>query len=355
MMTKSGTRSSHKSGLAPGSLIHIGDIHHPDTQLTLIDYSEDHCEQRSLLSIDDALKYRDQDSITWVTIEGLADASIVESIGEHFNIHPLVLEDILNTHQRPKLEEHEDYLYIVLKSLAPDNDQFNIAYEQVSLIVLKNFVFAFKEKTDSLFSLVATRIENSHGRVRSLGSDYLMYSLLDTIVDQNFGILDQLDETLAALEDDIFTDPTPKMLEKIHQIKLEVIKMRRYISPVRDLSANLLRSESELIKPSTQIYLRDVHDHVMRIIESIETHRDILSSLLDIYLSSVSSKLNEVMKILTIFSAIFIPLTFVAGIYGMNFKHMPELAWKWGYPSVWVVFIIIATSLYFFFKRKGWV
>jgi magnesium transporter len=267
----------------------------------------------------------------------------------------LVLEDILNTHQRPKLEEHEDYLYIVLKSLAPDNDQFNIAYEQVSLIVLKNFVFAFKEKTDSLFSLVATRIENSHGRVRSLGSDYLMYSLLDTIVDQNFGILDQLDETLAALEDDIFTDPTPKMLEKIHQIKLEVIKMRRYISPVRDLSANLLRSESELIKPSTQIYLRDVHDHVMRIIESIETHRDILSSLLDIYLSSVSSKLNEVMKILTIFSAIFIPLTFVAGIYGMNFKHMPELDWKWGYPGVWVVFITIATSLYFFFKRKGWV
>ncbi len=151
-MTKSRTRSSHKSGLAPGSLIHIGDIHHPDTQLTLIDYSEDHCEQRSLSSIDDALKYRDQDSITWVTIEGLADASIVESIGQHFNIHPLVLEDILNTHQRPKLEEHENYLYIVLKSLAPDNDQFNIAYEQVSLIVLKNFVFAFKEKTDSLFS-----------------------------------------------------------------------------------------------------------------------------------------------------------------------------------------------------------
>ena len=355
MISKNRKRSSHKSGLAPGSLIHIGDIHHPDTRLTLIDYSEDHYERRSLSSIDEALSYRDRDSITWVTIEGLADASIVESIGEHFNIHPLVLEDILNTHQRPKLEEHDDYLYLVLKSLAPDNDQFNITYEQVSLIVLKNFVFAFKEKADSLFSLIAKRIENSHGRVRSLGSDYLMYSLLDTIVDQNFNILDQLDETLAALEDDIFSDPTPQMLEKIHQIKLEVIKMRRYITPVRDLSANLLRNESDLIHPSTHIYLRDVHDHVMRIIESIETHRDILSSLLDIYLSSVSSKLNEVMKILTIFSAIFIPLTFIAGIYGMNFKHMPELDWKWGYTSVWIIFITLATSLYFFFKRKGWV
>jgi len=355
MISKNRKRSSHKSGLAPGSLIHIGDIHHPDTRLTLIDYSEDHYERRSLSSIDEALSYRDRDSITWVTIEGLADASIVESIGEHFNIHPLVLEDILNTHQRPKLEEHDDYLYLVLKSLAPDNDQFNITYEQVSLIVLKNFVFAFKEKADSLFSLIAKRIENSHGRVRSLGSDYLMYSLLDTIVDQNFNILDQLDETLAALEDDIFSDPTPQMLEKIHQIKLEVIKMRRYITPVRDLSANLLRNESDLIHPSTHIYLRDVHDHVMRIIESIETHRDILSSLLDIYLSSVSSKLNEVMKILTIFSAIFIPLTFIAGIYGMNFKHMPELDWKWGYTSVWIMFITLATSLYFFFKRKGWV
>lgn len=355
MMIKSRAKNSDKSGLAPGSLIHIGDIHHPDTHLTLIDYSEHHCEQRSLSSLEDVLEYRNKDSITWVTIEGLADASIVKSIGKHFNIHPLVQEDILNTHQRPKLEEHEDYLYIVLKSLAPDNNQFDIAYEQVSLIVFKNFIFAFKEKTDSLFSLVSTRIENSHGRIRNLGSDYLMYSLLDTIVDQNFGVLDQLDETLAALEDDIFTDPTPTMLEKIHQIKLEVIKMRRYIAPVRDLSANLLRSESELIHSSTHLYLRDVHDHVMRIIESIETHRDILASLLDIYLSSVSSKLNEVMKILTIFSAIFIPLTFVAGIYGMNFKHMPELDWKWGYPSVWVAFITIAISLYFFFKRKGWV
>ena len=354
-MPKARKNASYKSGLAPGSLIHIGDIHHDSTQITLVDYSEEHCEKRLLSSIDEALQYRDQDSITWVTIEGLADASIVESIGEHFNIHPLVLEDILNTHQRPKLEEHEDYLYIVLKSLTPNSEKFDIEYEQISLLILKNFVFTFKEKSDSLFSSLLNRIELSHGRVRSLGSDYLMYTLLDTIVDQNFGVLDQLDETLAALEDDIFTDPTPQMLEKIHQIKLEVIKMRRYVSPVRDLSANLLRNESELINPSTHIYLRDVHDHVMRIIESIETHRDILSSLLDIYLSSVSSKLNEVMKLLTVFSAIFIPLTFIAGIYGMNFKHMPELDWKWGYPSIWLVFLTLSTSLYFFFRRKGWI
>ncbi len=347
--------ASEKIGLGPGSLIHVGNVHHSDTRITLIDYSNAHFEEHSISSVEEILPYRHKESATWVIVEGLADASIIESIGLHFNVHPLVLEDILNTHQRPKLEEHDDYLFVVLKSLKPEaEDEFVVINEQVSLLVFKNFIFTFKEKADSLLEPVRKRLENSRGRIRSAGPDYLMYAVLDTIIDLNFDIMDQLEETLVAVEDEIFSKPSPALLEQLHEIKLQVIKMRRFISPIRDLTAGLLRSESELIDPSTRIFLRDVHDHVLRIIESIETHRDILSSLLEIYLSSISSKLNEVMKVLTVFSSVFIPLTFITGIYGMNFESMPELKWPWGYPAVWGVFIITSGTLFLYFRRKGW-
>lgn len=304
--------------------------------------------------MDEILPYGDKESLTWVIVEGLADAGIVEEIGQQFNIHPLVLEDILNTHQRPKFEEHDDYLFVVLKCLIPDQGEFAIIKEQISLVIFKDIVFTFKEKADPLLDPVLKRLENGRGRIRRMGSDYLMYTVLDAIIDLNFDIMDQLEETLVTVEDETFSLPTPQLLEKIHEIKLEVIRMRRFISPVRDLTAGLLRSESELIDPNTRIYLRDVHDHVLRIIESIETHRDILSSLLEIYLSSISSRLNEVMKVLTVFSSIFIPLTFITGIYGMNFEWMPELKWHWAYPAVWLVFITTSCTLYLYFKRRGW-
>tara|TARA_R110002073_G_scaffold20355_7_gene73053 strand:+ start:5499 stop:6563 length:1065 start_codon:yes stop_codon:yes gene_type:complete len=346
--------ASDKTGLEPGSLIHVGDVHDSDSCITLVDYSAAHCEVRTIESLQDIREYRDRKSVTWVMVEGLADASIVESIGQQFNIHPLVLEDILNTHQRPKLEEHEDYLFVVLKSLLRVESEFTVVNEQVSLLIFKDFVFTFKEKTDSLLTPVIKRLENSRGRIRSMGSDYLMYAVLDTIVDLNFDIMDQLEETLISIEDEIFALPTPALLEKLHEIKLEVIRMRRFISPMRDLSAGLLRSESTLIDPNTRLFLRDVHDHLLRIIESIETHREIISSLLEIYLSSISSKLNEVMKVLTVFSSVFIPLTFITGIYGMNFESMPELKWAWGYPAIWMVFIVTSGTLFLYFKRKGW-
>jgi len=354
VMATSFKYASEKKGLGPGALVHVGNIHHSDTRMTLVDYSAAHYEERPLDALEDIMPYRLKDSVTWVIIEGLTDSSIVESIGEHFNIHALVLEDILNTHQRPKMEDHDEYLFVVLKSLMSEEGGFVVMNEQVSLLVLENFIFTFKEKADDLLVPVLRRLENSRGRLRSAGSDYLMYAVLDTIVDLNFDIMDELEETLVSLEDEIFANPTPLLLEKIHEIKLEVIRMRRHISPIRDLTAGLLRSESELIDPNTQIYLRDVHDHVLRIMESIETHRDILSSLLEIYLSSISSKLNEVMKVLTVFSSVFIPLTFITGIYGMNFEDMPELKWSWGYPAIWVVFIATSTTLFLYFKRKGW-
>jgi magnesium transporter len=353
-MRESFSNPSEKSGLPPGSLVHVGDILETITRMSLIDYSKDHLEERQIQYVDDILEYKDSTTVTWVIIEGLTDIDAIEKMGQLFGIHPLVLEDILNTHQRPKFEEYDDYLYVVLKSLVKDPDAFAINYEQISLLVIKNFIFIFREKTDDLFLPIRQRLKNSKGHIRNLGSDHLMYTILDTIVDQNFVLIDALDESVTMLEDELFSEPTHETLNALQKLKRETISIRRNISPIRELLAGLLRSESPLIKESTHIYLRDVSDHTIRALESIETYRDIFSSLVEIYISSVSNKMNEAMKVLTIFAAIFIPLTFLAGIYGMNFEYMPELKWKWGYPTIWSLFIAIPVVLLVYFKKKKW-
>jgi magnesium transporter len=354
-MTKSLNNASEKSGLPPGSLIHVGDIHESVTRMSVIDYSKENIEEQEIESVDDILKYKDSNTVTWVIIEGLTNVTIVERIGAIFGIHNLVLEDILNTHQRPKFEEYDDHLYIVLKSLLTENERFTVAYEQISLLVLKNFVFVFKEKTDDLFKPVQQRLKTSKGRLRSLGSDYLTYAILDTIVDQNFIIIDSLDDAITSVEDSLLaSEPTQDTLHTIQMLKREIISIRRNVSPIRELMSGMLRSESDLINEKTHIYLRDVSDHAIRVIESIELYREILTGLLDIYISSVSNKMNEVMKVLTVFASIFIPLTFLAGIYGMNFEYMPELKWKWAYPVLWAVFVSIPVVLLIYFKRKKW-
>jgi magnesium transporter len=354
-MKESLSSVSEKIGFPPGSLIHVGDVLESETRMSVIDYSKENIENLQIHSIDDILKYKDSDTVTWVIIEGLTNVTIVEQIGAIFGIHQLVLEDILNTHQRPKFEEYDDYLYIVLKSLLPENEMFTVIYEQVSLLVLKNFVFAFKEKTDDLFIPVQQRLITSKGRFRSLGADYLTYAILDTIVDQNFILIDSLDESITSIEDSLLaSDPTRETLHTIQMLKREIISIRRNVSPIRELMAGILRSESELINEKTHIYLRDVSDHAIRVIESVESYREILTGLLDIYISSVSNKMNEVMKVLTVFASIFIPLTFLVGIYGMNFEYMPELKWKWAYPLLWGVFILVPVGLIIYFKKKKW-
>jgi len=346
---------SVKSGLPPGSLIHVGNILETVTRMSVIDYSPENFEEQSIQSIDEILKYKDSDTVTWVIIEGLTNVDIVDRIGKMFDIHQLVLEDILNTHQRPKFEEFDDHLYIVLKCLLPEGDQFTVAYEQISLLVLKNFIFAFKEKKDDFFHPVQQRIRSSNGRLRKLGADYLTYSILDAIVDQNFILIDSLDEAVTSLEDILLAaEPTKNTLKTIQKLKKEVISIRKHVSPVRELIAGMLRSESDLIDEKTRIYLRDVSDHTIRVTESIESYREILTGLLDIYISSVSNKMNEVMKVLTVFASIFIPLTFLAGIYGMNFEYMPELKWKWAYPVLWTVFITVPVVLLIYFRKKKW-
>ncbi|MFT6926746.1 MAG: magnesium transporter [Psychromonas sp.] len=354
-MFESLTTLSEKSGLPPGSLIHVGDVREAVTQMSVIDYGAENIKEHKIQSIDEILKYKESDTVTWVIIEGLTDVDIVKRIGTMFDIHQLVLEDILNTHQRPKFEEYDDHLFIVLKCLLPETEQFSVTYEQVSLLVLKNFVFAFKEKKDDLFQPIMQRIRSSNGRLRNLKADYLTYSILDTIVDQNFILIDSLDEAITSLEDVLLTsEPVKNTLNTIQKLKREIIRIRRHVSPVRELIAEMLRSESPLIDPKTHIYLRDVSDHAIRVTESIESYREILTGLLDIYISSVSNKMNETMKVLTVFASIFIPLTFLTGIYGMNFEYMPELKWQWAYPALWCVFIILPIALLVYFRRKKW-
>jgi len=265
-----------------------------------------------------------------------------------------VLEDILNTHQRPKFEEFNDYLYIVIKAISLGNEAFNVEYEQISLLILKNFVFTFMEKPDALFDPILNRLDNDKSQIRNLGADYLAYIIMDTVVDEYFALQDAFDELIESVEDKLLSDPSSETLSIIQKIKRELIFLRRSVSPLRELLAAIQRSESPLLNEKTKRYFGDIYDHAIRIIEAIESYRDLIAGMLDIYLSSVSNKMNETMKVLTVFASIFIPLTFIAGVYGMNFEYMPELKWRWGYPTLWFIFISVSVFLLGYFKKKKW-
>lgn len=354
-MIDSFTSSSDKAGLPPGSLVHIGEVIESNVKISVTSYNAEKIEERQIQSVDELLPYKDSKSVTWVVIEGLTNIDLIEQIGNVFNIHQLVLEDILNTHQRPKFEEYDGYLYIVLKSIFADKQQCDIAYEQISLILVDNFVIVFKEKQDSLFKPLQRRITKSKGQIRNYDSDYLAYEVLDTVVDQYFNVIDSLDEAIVPLEEHLLaSELNQDVLATIQRLNREIIQIRRYASPVRELMAEMLRSDSDLIHDKTRIYLRDVSDHALRVVESIESYRDILTNLLAIYMSGISNKMNEVMKVLAIFASIFVPLTFIAGVYGMNFQNMPELKLKWAYPGIWLLFLSVAGALLVYFKRKKW-
>ena len=278
----------------------------------------------------------------------------IEKIGQHYDLHPLVLEDILHTGQRPKFEDIEQYLFVVLMMLRFDKENKSVISEQVSLVLGKNFVISFQENVGDVFEQIRDRIRNSKGRIRKMGSDYLMYALLDAIVDGYFAILENMGETIETLEEELVDDPSKNTLQQIHHLKREMIFLRKSVWPLRELISSLERSESKLIQQSTEAYLRDVYDHTIQVIDTVESFRDMVASMLDLYLSSLSMRMNEVMKVLTIIATIFIPLTFIAGVYGMNFHNMPELSWKYGYPVTLLVMAIISIGMLYYFKRKNW-
>jgi magnesium transporter len=353
-MPESMSSASKKAGMPAGELVHVGEVHNGKSSISLLDYDKDNLVVHHIGSVHELLPYKDTDTVTWVIIEGLSDIDLMRDLGQAFDIHPLVLEDILNTHQRPKLDEYEDYLYLVLKRFEVADEEFSVNQEQISLLLFGNILFTFKEKRDDLFAPVITRLQAEKGRLRAQSTDYLAYIVLDTVVDGYFALQDSLDLFADAIEEKLFEQPGPELLTRIQQVKRELIFVRKSLSPLREMLAALERCDSILLSEKTHIYLRDVYDHAIRVIESVDSYRDLITGMLEIYLSSVSNRLNEIMKVLTVFSTIFIPLTFITGIYGMNFQDMPELKWPWSYPILWGVFISIPVTLLIYFRKRKW-
>ncbi len=353
-------KKSKRPGTSPGTLIHVGEKKAEKAKITLIDYDESQVQEKEVKKIEECFPFKDKPTVTWINIDGLHEIEIIEKLGKTFNLHPLLLEDILNTGQRPKIEDFEDHIFVVLKMLYFDEEQYEIISEQLSLIMGSNFVISFQEREGDVFNAVRERIRNGKGRIRKMGPDYLAYALMDAVVDHYFVILEKLGEEIEALEEDLITYPTTETMQGIHELKREMIVLRRSIWPLREVISGFERGESILVSDATKIYLRDVYDHTIQVIDAVESFRDMLSGMLDLYLSSISNKMNEVMKVLTIIATIFIPLTFIAGIYGMNFNseasplNMPELNWYYGYPAVWLIMLGIGVFMFFYFRRKQW-
>ena len=349
-------RRGSKTGLAPGTLVHIGRKKAEKVVIQVLAYNSEKLIERELETVEECLEFKSQQDINlWINIDGLDRVDIIEKLGGYFNIHPLTLEDVLNTGQRPKTEDYESYIYTVLKMMLLDMEKEEIIVDQVSIIIGPNYILSFQEREGDVFNPVRERFENPASRLRKSGVDYLAYSLIDSVVDNYFLILEHFGEEIEYLEEDLIIKPKPDILKSIQKYKRDMIILRKSVWPLRELINGLQRVESDLIKGTTRIYLRDVYDHTIQVIDSVEDFRDILSSMVDIYLSSISYRMNDVMKVLTVIATIFIPLTFIAGVYGMNFEYMPELKWRWGYPAIMFVMTFIGVSMFVYFKKRKWV
>lgn len=346
-------------GSSPGTLRLPPDA--SPTTIVLIDYSETNATRTHLENPLSCFPYLDTESVSWVDVMGLGTEENWRQLGEVFKLHPLVLEDIVNIPQRPKVEDYEDHLLIIAQMVMPKDRNRGFWIEQVSFILGKHYLLTVQEEAEhDCFKPVRDRIRAGKGTIRQRGPDYLAYALLDSIVDGFFPVLEDYGERIEELEDEVVTNPTRNTLGKIYQIRRELLALRRAIWPQRDAINTLIRDGSPLISAAVRIYLRDCYDHAVQVMDMVETYRELAGGLMDVYLSSVSNKMNDVMKFLTVMSSIFIPLTFIAGIYGMNFNtekspwNMPELNWYLGYPFCWAVMLTIAAGLVYFFKRRGW-
>ena len=343
-----------KAGQSPGTLMYVGEEKDESVKIQIIDYSGTGLIEKEVDAIKDCLPFKTSDSVTWINVTGIHNLAVIENLGSHFNLHPLLLEDVVNTEQRPKMDDYEDYLFIVLKMLYTEKNSRRIQHEQLSLILMPGVVISLQEFSEDVFDPVRERIRKGKGHIRTKGADYLMYALIDTIVDHYFHLFEEIGEQVEALQEEVITDPRPATLHQIQNLKREMIFLRKSVWPLREIISALVRGEYSLVHEDVVLYLRDVYDHTIQVIDTVETYRDMLSGMLDIYLSSVSNKMNEVMKVLTIIATIFIPLTFLAGIYGMNFKYMPELEFRWAYPVLWIVMLAVFGSMLVYFKRKKW-
>ncbi len=341
-----------KHGLPPGTLVFTGDRHADAAEVALVQYSDEVATHNAAQNAVPVAK--EGPFITWFDLRGLHNVPVIEQLGQQYNVHPLVLEDLLDTQQRPKFEDYDNGIFIIAQALTFDEETRSIQTEQIGIFAGEGFVLSFQEKPDDTFASVRDRILNGGGRIRKRGADYLVYALLDTIVDHYYIVLDKLEEVIDAQEHEVLTNPGEMSKGNIHQLKLQVLSLRKSVHPLREALNSFSRSESTFVQESTRVYIRDIYDHTIQIIDSIESWRDILNGLFDLYLSQLSFRMNNVIQVLTIISTIFIPLTFLAGVYGMNFDNMPELHWKYGYFMVWGVMVFVALGLLYLFRRRKW-
>lgn len=348
-------RKSHKVGLAPGSLVPV-EVREDagPARITVLEYGTDHQRAETIDSVERAASFREREPVAWINVDGLHDVEVLERLGSDYQLHPLVLEDILNTETRPKLEDYEDYLFMVLKMLTFDPDARQVREEQLSVVLGEGWVLSFQEREGDVLEPVRDRIRRGKGRIRRSGSDYLAYALVDAVVDHYFVVLEEIGDWADRIEVRLLDDPDERLMHEIHQLKRELLHLRRSVWPVRELVNGLHREGTSLVSPDVRVYVRDAYDHTIQVIDTTETYRDLVSGTLDTYLTSVSNRMNEIMKVLTIMASLFIPLTFVAGVYGMNFENMPELAWPWGYPVVLGGMGLMAAGMLYYFWRKGW-
>ncbi len=346
-------RRSQKAGLPPGTLVYIGDKKVETPRISLIEFDEVHINEKALTDLTDWKRVSGK-TVTWLDIGGLHQVKLIEEIGQLFHLHPLLLEDIVNTDQRPKVDDFPDYLYVVLKMLYSADHADQVISEQVSIVLGRDYVLTFQENGKDVFDSLKSRLRAGKGQIRKRGADYLCYALIDGIVDHYFIILERLGERIGALEDMCVLDPKDVSLGKILQLKKEILYLRRAVWPLREVISRLHRDETGLIMDDTKTYFRDVYDHAVQIMETIETFHDQTTGMLEIYLSSNSQRMAAVMKVLTVITTIFMPLTFIAGIYGMNFEHMPELQSRWGYPVVLAVMGSVVIAMVIFFRKKQW-
>jgi magnesium transporter len=343
-----------KVGLAPGAMVYTGKKVEQKLFIESFNYNKETYQEKELPNVEEAFAYKISSPISWLNINGLNHVGAIEKIGNHYDIHPLVLEDIVNTAQRPKIDEYEDYLFIVLKMLYYD-DNDTIVSEQVSFILGKSYVITFQESEGDVFNTVRERIRHGSGRIRTMDSDYLLYALIDAVIDHYFVIIETLGNKIEDLESDVFDGiQDDNITRQIQDLKREILRVRRAIFPLREVISRIERHESPLIKDKTKTFFRDIYDHIIQVSENIDIYREMVWSLMDMYMTTISNKMNEVMKVLTIMASIFIPLTFFAGIYGMNFDYIPELKYKYSYFILWGIFIMMVIGMVFYFRRKKW-
>ena len=346
--------------MKPGSVVYVGIDRTSESSLHVIDYNKSELTEKPLEKIEDAFPFKDTVNISWINICGIHNVDIIEKLGKHFNLHALVLEDIVNTGQRPKIEEGTDYIFVVLKMLYHQGQSRELVSEQISLVFGENYLLSFQEQEGDVFEQLRERIRKTDPRVRLMDSDYLAYSLIDAIVDNYFLVLEELGEKLEEMQDILISNPSPENLHTIHDLKHQLLYIRKAVWPLREVVSGLERMESKLLKPETRPYTRDLYEHTIQVIDTVETYRDMVGGLLDTYMSSISNKMNEVMKVLTIIATIFIPLSFLTGVYGMNFDthisklNLPELGLPYGYLLFWGLALIIGGGMVVYFRRKKW-